>query len=611
MPDQEIISAGAVRALIAKADRLKSFIRDGEKKPLFDGEVFVYNNPSKRNEAHLGRIHVQVRSRFVDNPFSGEAKCSIKKHELQAYLKEGGIALFFVLISRDGEMSKVFYANLLPFKIVRLINKMGSKKSKRILCLPFPTTSVDITDWALNYLEDSEKQSALIQHGHHRMLSRKELEESGQISHYEFGFTSSQFVDDPLGRLFENELYIYAVLTSGFEIPVELFAGGERVISTTIDCDVIIGGKVFFNTINLDFTNDTETVRFGKNITILSPRKNIGCGSATLKYELTGTLSEMIADAECILALGQNRRMILFDKDMSLDPGIDLSGLEVIHKQLSSYKSTLDAAGVTDELDVAMLNEDDKQWLRLFELALVKSQEIPITPSVDMRVGGVVVSTICVANLSICLLVEKTSEDRYKLHNLFNNNLDFTVSMRTDDGDIFRITQYYVLTDDLLHQISNLDLDAVYNDIVEIGNNLINIQEANKLMFRAILAFDKCEVKRCEFLDFAIRVINWTAEQEEADEQRNTIVNELNIMQITKRKRPFHQDETERLKEIIDLCFGDNSLLTGAYILLEDFATALRHFKRLDQYDKDRLINFPIMNLWPEHNRMLSELDVN
>jgi len=130
-------------------------------------------------------------------------------------------------------------------------------------------------------------------------------------------------------------------------------------------------------------------------------------------------------------------------------------------------------------------------------------------------------------------------------------------------------------------------------------------------MFRAILAFDKCEVKRCEFLDFAIRVINWTAEQEEADEQRNTIVNELNIMQITKRKRPFHQDETERLKEIIDLCFGDNSLLTGAYILLEDFATALRHFKRLDQYDKDRLINFPIMNLWPEHNRMLSELDVN
>ena len=322
-------------------------------------------------------------------------------------------------------------------------------------------------------------------------------------------------------------------------------------------------------------------------------------------------LSEMIADAECILALRKNRRMIIFGKEMSLDPGMDLSGLEDIHKQLSSYKSTLDAAGVTEELDVATLSEDDKQWLKLFEVALVKNQEIPITPSVEMRVGGVVISTICVANLSVCLLVEKTSEDRYKLHNPFNNNLDFTVSMRTDDGEIFRITQYYVLTDDLLHKISNLDLDAVYDDIVEIGNNLVNIQEANKLMFRAILAFDKCEIKRYEFLDFAIRVINWTAEQEEDDEQRNTIVNELNIMQITKRKRFLHLDETERLKEIVDLSLGDNSLLTGAYILLEDFSSATRHFKRLNPDEKDVFTNFPIINLWPDHNRVMFELDLN
>jgi len=45
---------------------------------------------------------------------------------------------------------------------------------------------------------------------------------------------------------------MYANLHSGIEIPVHLIEAGEKTISTQFDYPVIVGDRVFFDTIKVD-----------------------------------------------------------------------------------------------------------------------------------------------------------------------------------------------------------------------------------------------------------------------------------------------------------------------------------------------------------------------
>jgi uncharacterized protein YdeI (YjbR/CyaY-like superfamily) len=99
--------------------------------------------------------------------------------------------------------------------------------------------------------------------------------------------------------------------------------------------------------------------------------------------------------------------------------------------------------------------------------------------------------------------------------------------------------------------MSNLDLDVIYDDIISVGNNKINRQEANKLMFRSVLAFDHCESNRVDLLKFSERLANLDYEQIDESESIEKAIAELNILQIIKRTRTLSSDEIKRLIDII------------------------------------------------------------
>ena len=57
----ETLSVNAVRDSIVQCALLDQFIPDNDKEPSWDGHVYAYKNSSKRKEAFLGRIPVQVK----------------------------------------------------------------------------------------------------------------------------------------------------------------------------------------------------------------------------------------------------------------------------------------------------------------------------------------------------------------------------------------------------------------------------------------------------------------------------------------------------------------------------------------------------------------------
>ena len=78
------------------------------------------------------------------------------------------------------------------------------------------------------------------------------------------------------------------------------------------------------------------------------------------------------------------------------------------------------------------------------------------------------------------------------------------------------------------------------------------------------------------------------------------VYSELNMLQIAKRKRGLEPNEIIRLNEINQQFQGDSRILTGVYILLQNYQMANFHFKNICAKEKELFRNSPIMNLWEE-----------
>jgi hypothetical protein len=123
--DQKAIetkAVNAVRDIIVESDYLDQYIVDNDKEPSFDGFVNLYSEKGKNKENYVGRIAVQVKGTQKKIP---EKKTTIKHsvalNDLRYYLEEGGAIFFVVHISRDGKVRRIFYNDLLPFKIRKII----------------------------------------------------------------------------------------------------------------------------------------------------------------------------------------------------------------------------------------------------------------------------------------------------------------------------------------------------------------------------------------------------------------------------------------------------------------------------------------------------------
>jgi len=99
-------------------------------------------------------------------------------------------------------------------------------------------------------------------------------------------------------------------------------------------------------------------------------------------------------------------------------------------------------------------------------------------------------------------------------------------------------------------------------------------------------------------LELAKRITYWGMGQDYEDKYVVDFYNELNLFQILKREGNLSQANKKRIKEMIVDFADDNLLLTGAYILLENYDMALEKYSLLCDDDKEHLNQLPIMHLW-------------
>jgi hypothetical protein len=104
----------------------------------------VFSNRSKSNKYCKGRVAVQIKSKVSDDLSKDRITYQIRVDDLQKYLMDNGVIYFVVYVDNDGK-TKIYYTDLLPFKIKQLLNGAAEQKTKSAELVLFPTDNTDST----------------------------------------------------------------------------------------------------------------------------------------------------------------------------------------------------------------------------------------------------------------------------------------------------------------------------------------------------------------------------------------------------------------------------------------------------------------------------------
>lgn len=128
----EMMGVEFVRLAISKTDYLVQNINDNDREPSWDGNVEVYR---KAGDVHSKedltlKVPVQVKGHKENNLKKKSITYSVDLSDLRNYLNVGGTTFLVVYVNEDGEKSQIYYNNLLPFELKRMINNYGHQKNK-------------------------------------------------------------------------------------------------------------------------------------------------------------------------------------------------------------------------------------------------------------------------------------------------------------------------------------------------------------------------------------------------------------------------------------------------------------------------------------------------
>ena len=581
----EKLATSAVEESVSKTDVLDPFVNDGDKEPSWDGNIYIYTDKRKTKKG-IKKVPVQVKGEVRKKlPSQKPPKYSVSLMDLENWLNDGGVFLFVVLISENGDEKNIYYNALLPIKIRHLIKISQGKKKKSISLTKFPNDNLQKVSIFLNFYDHMQKQTSYAQAP---LFSFEELAKKGVLENVSFSVTTygkqkSEY--DIETALLQNEVYMYANIKGSSipqplpDIPMDLHIARE------MQGNVMVGERLFYHNYQVVRSLEGEEIRFGKSIVFkLFPEKKKGA----LNYKLTGTLSDYIRDTECLIAILENKEIIINDARFPFD-AIENADIDRYKGNLSYYrdvKKMLGLLGVNKELECEFLTEQDEKNLRIFTNALIYGKSIGFTNCSNTMWYG----RFKVANLVLLLWVDKDGNNGYRVQSFFSDH--HIALFENSDAKMehpYPITHYVLLKRDDFVDAANIDYNRIKEDRKRNSTSPLVTEQITLFMLEMLSAYDELKEKNNDLLSTAEAYCDWLIE---SSAQPNEMML-LNHLQIIKRKRDLEQAEISRLQELRKKS-PDLSVRCAANLLLGKQESAQDCFDEMDEQEKDRFISFPI-----------------
>ena len=562
--------------------------------PSWDGLVEVYNNKdlNKKKSTLLARVPVQVKGQMNSDILCDIINFNVDKADLINYLKDGGV-IFFVVCLRDFDNYRIYYEALTPLKLKRYIKNMEKRNSISLTLKTFPKDNIDeFTDIFFNFSLDMNKQPS------EKYLSLNDLNKNPPVG---FDTISVRYLGiqykDPMDYFLTHDVVLYANHSgAGISFPVEHIKFTE--FGQIIDFPVVIDNTEYYSNYRLSYSKEGTKVIIGNSVSFLHLKDS---GKVIFNLKFAGTLSQRINDTEFVLALlkhkyysvtGDNPHTFSFGDDTLEGINFDKSILYYTNclKLLNETKQVLEILRITDELNIDAKTDKDDEYINILISSILykESQDLIVS---SKTVSDSFHTKIKICNLSISLLITKEEDGKYKIENFYDNIYSGFYDVPGTDRTI-NVPLYLALSEDDFITVSNIDYEAMVKSFIDIEVSIDLIEMTYFFILTMLNAYDKS--KKQILLDTSLKLLEWII-----NSGQNTIyeIYLLNKLQIFKRNRELSAFEISQLNNIVS-SNKDNKILTGAYILLENFDMADYHFNKMSQNEQTDFKNFPINIFW-------------
>ncbi len=210
-----------------------------------------------------------------------------------------------------------------------------------------------------------------------------------------------------------HDFYLYAKV-KGLDVDVPIDKVTNAIISKPVDGEVRIKDRRFFSAYRVVYENGNPIIRIGKGISVaLKAEEN----RITVHTDRPDTLSDFIIEADFFIELVEQGELTLNGVTIPLN-GASLTDLQERKKNLEyckDVKKMLDYLGVTEELLLNDLSENDEKNLRNFTGAVLYNRKIGFPNMEQDQLYG----AFKIANLVIWIWANRQLDGMYSIDSFF------------------------------------------------------------------------------------------------------------------------------------------------------------------------------------------------
>lgn len=581
--DQKIIEEDAVNAVklaFRGVNRVSVEISVNDKTPCVDGILRLYSNESMSIDNLIGDIDVQVKGTVAKRK-KLYPKRSIRICDLRYYKNHCGV-LYFVVYEKES-CDEVYFKQLLPFDINRILKDDSNKKSVSVQLEPFPTDPEEVMGLVSQTILDKHLQTPV-----------SSLAYSSLQDYYEAGYviTGQGLAIDLIPEQdsdsympYRNSSYVYGLdergtylLVDKIEEPLKVLIGRKETVAS---------GNVSFEAPIATYTdkNKCMIVRIdglafnfeNKSMAILEKE------SLLIRLRDLRLLREMCRTG--VLMVGDSTFIQEFDgveyNSHSLNQ--EIAFLETIDEVFKCLKIKLD-------LNLSILSEQNYCDLDILYSCLVKG-DILYRPNFSNGPHLIEMPGFCIQVLYV-----EVDVDKYLLFDALDIDPNETKFYATGaDGSVLGVVPPLlglpiILPFEKMLEIGNIDADAFRKscDFFPIDNNTVDYaKDSLTLMLNAVDANALCAFELLECCNILIDHIESLCEDGFAD---------INKLQIKARTSGLDSSDNDLLARIIA---GDYSIQikASAAALRKDRAQVNAFLNQMEPTERTAFCLQPIFHL--------------
>ncbi|VMO71800.1 Lmo0466 protein [Streptococcus pneumoniae] len=293
----ETLGVSYLTTFINRHSLLQTYFGSNDKTPVWDGEIHVLKTSSEKRSEIFGKVPVQIKAtRQQKNKLKS---FSLDISDLELYSKNGGVVLFVVWLSEDGDLRNIYYKSLPPLSIKKLIKKSNLKNkttsSKKLSVQIHELDEQKLYPMLVDFITNSRKQYSFINVDG---ISVEDISDDSNLKFYYYG--------QEKGEIFnyqeENDLFIYYKNPlTGIEVPLE---NTIKVVETYEETDLIItiGNTIFQNVKRHRFPDGSVQLHFGEGFKMSFDVKK---KQFTFNYTRPNMLSKAIKCTQAFQELGK------------------------------------------------------------------------------------------------------------------------------------------------------------------------------------------------------------------------------------------------------------------------------------------------------------------